>query len=96
MLQFFDNKEEKLIKEENFIEPVDSKLCHLLYCWWGRESDGKMFICLVFLCLGFKILIYQIGREINAFSSSSPFHPHVVEGEKILFFGKREDKNVKI
>lgn len=42
MLQFYDNKkrenENKLMKEEIFIEPVDSKLCH--FCIAGVETKN--------------------------------------------------------
>lgn len=82
------------------IESVDSKLCH--FCIVENRDEKKwkeMFICLVSVFLlspDFKsCLIYQIGREINAFFIFFLFFffppPHTtylsMERHENLFFG---------
>lgn len=90
-------RENKLIRRRNFIEPVDSKLRHFYIVWVNEEQNVYLFSFLSVLRLVFEILIYQIGWEINVFFlhrlNSTP--AHIVEKTKFVRI-KQKDLEKKI
>lgn len=93
---FVDNKKWKKInwyKKELFYWTRWIKIMSFLYCW-RTTTTKNVYLFSFSLGLGFKILIYQIGRKINGFPPYfPPTHTHLVENtQNILFRVQRRFK----